>query len=283
MSCEVLWFDSNDLLLGENFPVRCNGNRIYCESYTMCDTSRNACDHEAYPVEGYFTCIKCSHVIDENVYYETDFQQKPSSETHYDQQHVHDPVTKTISRFQDEKRFKPLLDFASRSGIAIRLVEDAYHLFKKTEKRLIEASQSIKSPLPLLFACVYKIMQENECSWTLREIAGHTTLNCSTIAKCYHQHLDTDFTLKPIFLIERFCSKLNMPKPAIACIYRRLENHPLNHFSSRNPATVAAAMIRMYCVENKLKITMKQIAETCGISPISVTRLLRELNKKANT
>ncbi len=249
----------------------------------MCDTSRNACEHEAYPVEGYLTCIKCSHVVDENVYYETDFQQRSSSEAHYERQHVHDPVSKTISKFQDEKKFKPLLDFASSSGIAIQLVEDAYLLFTKTEKRLMDTSQSIKSPLPLLFACVYKIMQENECSWTLREIAGHTTLDCRTIAKCYHQHLETNFTLKPVFLIERFCSKLNIPKPAIARIYARLKNDPLNHFSSRNPATVAAAMIRVYCVEHKLKIPMKQLAAACGISSISVSRLVKKMLQKANT
>merc|ERR1712016_94289 len=123
----------------------------------MCDTSRNACEHDARPVEGYLTCVKCSRVIDENVYYETDFQQRSSSTTHYDQQHVHDPVTKTISKFQDEKKFKPLLDFASSSGIAIQLVEDAYLLFTKTEKRLMDTSQSIKSPLPLFDIAVHNL------------------------------------------------------------------------------------------------------------------------------
>jgi response regulator of citrate/malate metabolism len=53
------------------------------------------------------------------------------------------------------------------------------------------------------------------------------------------------------------------------------EKLPTNN-TGHNPLTIIASTIYIFCKENNLKYSMKEIAKTIGISPVSIQRYIKK-------
>ena len=232
----------------------------------MCAKSVRECSHEVNMIEGFWCCTKCGKVTEnECVFYEVDV--KPNIQSEY----FHDtPVSNVESRYQNEKKFQPLLDFVKNANLPIKYAEEAYQLFLETEKKA-----RTKQYVCLLFACQYEILQRHSVFHTMRELTAFTHVSCSSIAKAYHQFIDSTHILKPASLVDRYCSKLNLSRMDAKEIRTSLDGQTSHYFSSRHPSTVVAVFIYNYCKKEKIDVNLKRICEICGISKISATRLLK--------
>lgn len=73
-------------------------------------------------------------------------------------------------------------------------------------------------------------------------------------------------------LLDKYCAQLNISYKNYSVIKETLNKLKL---SGHNPLTVIASCIYLYCKKNKIKISMRNISQTVGISCISIQRYLK--------
>jgi transcription initiation factor TFIIIB Brf1 subunit/transcription initiation factor TFIIB len=106
-------------------------------------------------------------------------------------------------------------------------------------------------------------------SVSLKEIVSVTGANEKKIVKKTRGH--TTILNKEI-LLDKYCSQLKLDYKSYTLIketFKKLE------LTGHNPLTIIASSIYAFCKKTKQKISMKKVADTVGISCISIQRFLK--------
>lgn len=104
---------------------------------------------------------------------------------------------------------------------------------------------------------------------SLKEIAGVTGV-CEK--KLNQKTKGNIMILDKEKLLEKHCSYLNIPFKTYTVIKEMLNKVEI---SGHNPLTIIASCIYIYCRKTSTKLSMKKIAQTVGISCISIQRFLK--------
>lgn len=78
-------------------------------------------------------------------------------------------------------------------------------------------------------------------------------------------------------LLDKYCAQLNISFKNYTVIKETLNKLKI---SGHNPLTVIASCIYLFCKKNKIKVSMRNISQTVGISCISIQRYLKTIKNE---
>jgi transcription initiation factor TFIIIB Brf1 subunit/transcription initiation factor TFIIB len=206
----------------------------------------NICKHlnEIIDVhDGTTICTDCGLVIYESMFIEKDYGKKELY---------------TCNDIEEIKELLERLNFPTSF---------AYDIFENVKKSL-ESHKSIKKYLiPFI---IYQTLNEKGYPISIKDISSVCGISDNYIYDM--QKNSQSIILNHHSLLEKYCSILKLNYKTYTVIKELIPNLNTGH----NPLTVIAATIYRYCKENKIKYSMKYIANTIGISPVSIQRYIRK-------
>lgn len=129
---------------------------------------------------------------------------------------------------------------------------------------------------------LYVILLHQKIPRTLKEICSVTGSNTNILWKSLAEYQKTSgdvSIIHPIDLTERACSILGLSFQNSNQIKKKVLS-TYNNFPNHHPSSIVGMNIYTHCKENKVKLSMKEIAEHLSISVISIRRLLKHTDKK---
>lgn len=123
----------------------------------------------------------------------------------------------------------------------------------------------------LLEYSIYLTLYESGFPISIKDIANVTGISDSKIYSL--QANDQSINLRPEDLLEKYCVLLELNYNTYSLIKKEL---PSSIQTGHNPLTVIASTIYLYCKNNKIKLSMKQIASVINISTVSIQRYIKK-------
>lgn len=192
--------------------------------------------------EGTIVCTDCGLVISEQLFTSTFCPQ---------------PIFEPSSQRQE------ILEILERLNLSKKYVQNVEKSINEMSKKKKKANQNI-----LLAASVYDAVNRMDSSLSLRNVtavSGVSGKKITSLNKSIH-------ILKSENILEKYCKLNNLEYKDYSVIKEKLSKYRvLGH----NPLTLVGSMIYMHCKEYKIKNSMKSIAQTLGISTISIQRYIK--------
>lgn len=185
--------------------------------------------------EGTLVCISCGLVVDDQLL------------INYDKNYSDEKTN------QDNFESDSFKEYLSR----LNLSESALNSFNQSKTKNLS---SIASNLYITI--------NQSSSVSLKEILSVTGANEKQIVKQTRGHTTI---LKKEILLEKYCNQLELDFKIYTLIKELLEKLKI---TGHNPLTLIASCIYFTCKKLKLKLSMKKISNTVGISCISIQRFL---------
>jgi len=144
-----------------------------------------------------------------------------------------------------------------------------------------------KNSYHMHIACVYYAAKELHTPRTLKEISETFGVDKRKVAKALKILVHTlNLKLLPSDakdFIPRFCSLLNLDREIENKAYEIYEKIKDDSFINiKSPAVIASAIIFVSCLLNNKNILLKEIAEKCNVTEISVRELSKYILEKLN-
>lgn len=181
--------------------------------------------------------------------------------------------------------FNFIQDVCHNGHFSSDIADRAYSTYKKTKKKIKTRKIKVTNRAMAAFA-IYKVMEKLDIPRTFDEIEAITGVPQNKIWKVASLSLElstkeetsTEKPSHPTNYVERYCSALNIDYYECKIIKIIVGN--MFGFGSYKPSSLVAAVIRLYSLEKKKPLSLKQIAEVCGISSANVHRIIRQLDPK---
>jgi len=161
---------------------------------------------------------------------------------------------------------------------------EAISLYKKAFKRKLLRGRSING---MVAACIYYACREKRIPRTLQEILDETSISAKDVRRFYRT-LIKEFNLKtpstdPIALIPRFITELGLDSEIEGLTIKILNAYKSNiSMSGKDPKGIVAGVLYLACKIRKINLTQKRIANTVGITEVTLRSRYKELVKKLN-
>jgi transcription initiation factor TFIIIB Brf1 subunit/transcription initiation factor TFIIB len=167
-----------------------------------------------------------------------------------------------------------LLDTCAHAHIPNFIADYANSYFNKIYKK---AKSRKTTDIAIAAYCLYETLSRHQIPRTPQEIEQYTNIKESTLwlietvinSKHTHDH--------PLDYVERFCSLLELPYEHMKIIYGICGN--MFGHGGRRPQCVVAAVIYLYCKEQKIHLPLKNICETCGASATVIYKIVRSMKQ----
>ena len=164
------------------------------------------------------------------------------------------------------------------AGLPKAIILDACGLYKQ-----MEDAQKVrgKTRRALMGACVYVACRNNGASRTHEEIANLFIVNIRTLCKAVAQLSQTENTVleTQIGLAERLTTSMNMndeQRDRVMSLLFEISTKSEDEFE-HTPKTIVAGVVA-YVLGLKTKASMKAIAESSGVSALSIHKLVMKFN-----
>jgi len=172
----------------------------------------------------------------------------------------------------------------SKLNLPNHVKEEAMRLYKEVFKRKLLRGRSINS---MIAACLYFAIRKNKLSRTLQEILDESAENDKDVRRCYRVIL-RELNLKapntdPSSLIPRFIVDLELGHE-IENLTKKIVNTFTSNFatSGKDPKGIVAGALYIACKKKGLEITQQKIADTVGITEVTLRSRYKELKQKLN-
>jgi len=168
---------------------------------------------------------------------------------------------------------------AVNNGIPTSIIEEAKVFYKKLSESRISRGDNRNG---LIASSIYMSCKSNKVPRSTKEIAKIFNLKLTTMTKGCKKfqdimNMDLDSSCSVDF-IHRFSSKLNISKEIIDLCKHVVEKaDSLNIVSENTPPSIAAASIFLCNVICNLGITKKNLAISCEISQVTLTKCYKKL------
>lgn len=190
--------------------------------------------------------------------------------------------------------FNQIQENSSKAGIPKKIIEDAKNIYKQISERKISRGANRKG---IIASCVYFACKLNSVPRSTKEIAKIFDLNITVMTKgcklfqniiqlndlkdsIMNDHIIHTESINSLDFIDRFCSKLNINLDDIENIKLIAKNAEKNNLVGQNtPPSIASGCIYLYCVNNKLSISKKDISDVCLISEVTINKCYKKLNE----
>ena len=241
----------------------------------------DVCQHNQHNINGNIVCTICGKTFDTIQYDQQEWRYYGSSDT----RHSSDP-NRCIMRKVDTRG---IIKDVSDMGFSDRIIHDANVLYELVTKNRIYRGNTRKS---IIFACIFHSYKLNDnpqtCEALMRifsldkKIAlrglKYVNLNApkeSNIRKTYitPEHIIND-------ILDKFDANPS-DRENIINIYESIKNRSSILNRSR-PQSVAAGLIRYYCVNNNKMIKMDDFKRVVNLSELTINRIMDEISRILN-
>lgn len=169
---------------------------------------------------------------------------------------------------------------AANSGIPTSIIEEAKVFYKKLSESRISRGENRSG---LIASSIYMSCKSNKVPRSTKEIAKIFNLKLTTMTRgckkfqdIMNMNLDSSC---PVDFIQRFSSKLNISKDIKDLCKHVVEKaDELNIVSENTPPSIAAASIYLCNVICEIGITKKDLANSCEISQVTLTKCFKKLH-----
>jgi len=193
--------------------------------------------------EGISVCLTCGLVLSDQIF-------------------LHDECVKSPF-LQNTCLQEDILEILERLNFSKIHVESIEKNIKK-----ITSKKKYVNKNDVLAACVYKTLNKENNVLSLQDIAS-----VSGVSKKKINILDDSIhILKAENVLEKYCKLNNLDYKNYTVIKENMYGYKI---LGHNPHTLVGSVIYMHCKKNKIKTSMKKIAQTLGISTISIQRFIK--------
>jgi len=170
----------------------------------------------------------------------------------------------------------------SKLNLPNHVKEEAMRLYKEVFKRKLLRGRSINS---MIAACLYFAIRKYKLSRTLQEILDESAESDKDVRRCYRVII-RELNLKapntePSALIPRFIVELNLDHE-IENLAKKIVNTFTSNFatSGKDPKGIVAGALYIACKIKGLEFTQQKIADTVGITEVTLRSRYKELKTK---
>jgi transcription initiation factor TFIIB len=159
---------------------------------------------------------------------------------------------------------------------------EAMRLYKEAFTAKLLRGRSINA---MIAACIYYAVRIKKIPRTLQEITDQSSESVKDIRRCYRA-LTREFNLKapntnPSALVPKYISQLNLPQDVLintnTIVNTFISNFPT---SGKDPKGIVAGAIYIACRVKGLEITQKEIADSVGVTEVTLRSRYKELKNK---
>lgn len=180
------------------------------------------------------------------------------------------------------KAFSLLDGIRAKLGLPESVVEKSAHIFRKAAGKKILSGRSTTG---ILCATVYLACRITGTPRTIQDIADAGNIKRKNLQKTYRflvNELDlTPETYSPADFVERILNEVGVGKKTrLDAIRLMSEVLDAGISTSKNPMSMAAAVVHLASLKNREKISQLKISEASGISSVTIRDRSKEIRKK---
>ena len=173
---------------------------------------------------------------------------------------------------------------SSKVSISLPIKEKAAVIYRKALDKALVRGRSINA---IAAAALYAACRKSGSPRTLREIAEASLVDKKDVARCYRlllQELDFHMPISdPLTYVSKIAEKNGISGKTQGLAIAILREARQKRFSAgKDPMGMAAAALYIACVQNKEKITQKDIAEASGVTEVTVRNRYKALKEQLN-
>jgi len=161
---------------------------------------------------------------------------------------------------------------------------EAISLYKRAFRNKLLKGRSING---MVAACIYYACRDKKIPRTLQEILDETLVSAKDVRRFYRAlirelHLKVPNT-DPLSLVPKFITELDLDLEIEELIRKILNAYKKRiPISGKDPKGIVAGAFYLACKIRKKELTQKQIADTIGVTEVTLRSRYKELTKKLN-
>ncbi|MEJ2293579.1 MAG: TFIIB-type zinc ribbon-containing protein [Candidatus Lokiarchaeota archaeon] len=173
---------------------------------------------------------------------------------------------------------------SSKLRLPSHVKKEAMTIYKEIHKRSLLRGRSINS---MIAACLYYAIRKYKVSITLQEVLDESSENPKDVRRCYSVIL-RELKLKapntdPVSLVPRYIIELRLDNDILNITTKIVETYVSKFRSSgKDPKGIVGGAIYIACKLKGLEFTQNKIAETVGVTEVTLRSRYKELKKKLN-
>jgi transcription initiation factor TFIIB len=192
---------------------------------------------------------------------------------------VHSSIDRNLSQAMGE-----LDRLSSKVSITPSIKEKAALIYRKALDKGLVRGRSINA---VTSAALYAACRESGVPKTLREIAEASLVDKKDVARCYRLLLQEIHIKMPVAdsltYVSKIAEKSGISGRTQGVAITILADARRKRFASgKDPMGMAAAALYIACLQNNEKITQKDIAESSGVTEVTVRNRYKALKKQLN-
>jgi transcription initiation factor TFIIB len=192
---------------------------------------------------------------------------------------VHSSVDRNLSQAMSE-----LERLSGKVSISPSLKEKAALIYRKALEKGLVRGRSINA---ITSAALYAACRESGTPRTLRDIADASLVDRKDVARCYRLLLQELRFSMPVAdsltYVSKIAEKNRISGRVQGAAIKILADAKRGRFAAgKDPMGLAAAALYIACLQNKEKITQKDIAEAAGVTEVTVRNRYKTLKKQLN-
>ena len=221
----------------------------------------DSCSHENHIVDyrgGGVVCVECGQVID------SVFEERESYLSMEDDEDGRGGLTERESEYV--KEMIEGLNLPSKT-------------FSHIAKKILSMKFGKNASETLMTHCLYITLADMDIPFSVNDVSSVTGINHSKISKNKKCKDSSVVIIKTENILERACSNLSLDFNQYTLIKESIKKSNTGF----NPSTIISAYIYIFCRQNKLNITLKQISNITGISCMSIQRYIKKNELSSRT
>ncbi len=173
---------------------------------------------------------------------------------------------------------------SSNLNLPDHIKKEAMRLYREAFKMKLLRGRSING---MVAACIYYACRKKGFPRTLQEILDETSENAKDVRRCYRA-LIRELNLKvpntdPLSLVPKFITALDLDLEIEEIVRKILSAYKTSiPTSGKDPKGIVAGALYLACKIKKINLTQKKIADTVGVTEVTLRSRYKELIKKLN-
>ncbi len=162
------------------------------------------------------------------------------------------------------------------------IIEKAAYIYRKAQaKQLVRG----RTKIALVAASVYAACREHSTQRTLKDIASVSSVKLKDLSRCYRlliKELNLNPPVQdPIKLVTKIANPLNLDAKTVRDAVRILEKiKELGGAAGKDPMGLSGTVLYLSCLKNNINVSQKEIAESTGVTEVTIRNRAKEVRTK---
>jgi transcription initiation factor TFIIB len=152
------------------------------------------------------------------------------------------------------------------------VIEKASYIYRKALEKSLVRGRSISA---LIAAALYAACRDAETPRTLKDITNAANVSRKDIARCYRI-----IVVDPVHCVARIASNLEITEKTKRYAVKIIKDaQERKESSGKEPMGFAASALYLSCVENKVPVTQRDMAEAANVTEVTIRNRCKELRR----